>query len=137
MPGTTVPLDLRRDYPGVPLLIAENGAAYPTGPAVPGGAQITDGERLSYLDGHLRAAHAAIAAGVDLRDYYVWSFMDNFEWHNGYRKRFGIVDVDYPTQQRLPKENAWWYREVIRRNGFAGPEGERPCALGLLYLALR
>jgi beta-glucosidase len=109
------------DYPGVPLLITENGAAYPTGPepdaAAPGGARVPDDDRVRYLDGHVRAAHEAVAAGVDLRGYFVWSLLDNFEWAEGYRKRFGIVHVDYTTQQRLPKASAHWYREVIRRNG--------------------
>jgi beta-glucosidase len=116
---------LARDYPGMPLLITENGAAYPTGPvaddAAPDGWRVPDAERVRYLDGHLRATHEAIAAGVDLRGYFVWSLMDNFEWHDGYRKRFGIVHVDYRTQRRLLKDSARWYREVIRRNGLAEP----------------
>jgi beta-glucosidase len=113
------------DYPGTPLLITENGAAYPTQPLPDGddasdGLRVPDVERIRYLDGHLRAAHAAISAGVDLRGYFVWSLMDNFEWAQGYQKRFGIVHVDYVTQQRVPKDSAHWYRDVIRRNGL-GP----------------
>jgi beta-glucosidase len=108
------------DYPGLPMLITENGAAFPDktgteGPDVTG--WVSDTDRVAYLDGHLRAAHEAIARGVDLRGYLVWSFLDNFEWAEGYRKRFGIVHVDYLTQRRTPKESARWYQEVISRNG--------------------
>jgi beta-glucosidase len=107
------------DYPGTALLITENGAAYPDGPAEDG--DVHDTKRIEYLDGHLRACHDALAAGVDLRGYFVWSLMDNFEWAEGYAKRFGIVHVDYRTQQRVLKDSAKWYREVIRRNGIADP----------------
>ena len=100
------------------LLITENGAAYPDGPA--GDGEAHDTNRIEYLDGHLRACHDALAAGVDLRGYFVWSLMDNFEWAEGYAKRFGIVHVDYRTQERLLKDSAKWYREVIRRNGIEG-----------------
>jgi beta-glucosidase len=105
-----------RDYPDTPLLITENGAAYPDGPTEDPD-RVTDSDRVSYLDGHLRACHEAIASGVDLRGYFVWSLMDNFEWAEGYRKRFGIVHVDYDSQKRVLKDSARWYREVIRRNG--------------------
>ncbi|MCY1142734.1 GH1 family beta-glucosidase [Actinoplanes sp. Pm04-4] len=108
------------DYPGVPLLITENGAAYPEGPSADG--EVHDSRRVEYLDGHLRACHDALAAGVDLRGYFVWSLMDNFEWAEGYRKRFGVVHVDYTTQQRTLKDSAKWYREVIRRNGIAASD---------------
>lgn len=108
------------DYPGVPLLITENGAAFPDKPGADspdGPGQVIDTDRIAYLDGHLRAAHKAISRGVDLRGYLVWSFLDNFEWAEGYRKRFGIVHVDYLTQRRTPKASARWYQEVISRNG--------------------
>ena len=107
------------DYPGTAMLITENGAAYPEVPAADGG--VHDARRIDYLDGHLRACHDALAAGVDLRGYFVWSLMDNFEWAEGYAKRFGIVHVDYATQERVLKDSAKWYREVIRRNGIAEP----------------
>ena len=107
------------DYPGVPLLITENGAAYPEVPSADG--EVHDARRVDYLDGHLRACHDALAAGVDLRGYFVWSLMDNFEWAEGYRKRFGVVHVDYTTQKRTLKDRAKLYREVIRRNGIAAP----------------
>jgi beta-glucosidase len=103
-----------REYPDIPLYITENGAAFDDH-LVDG--EVIDHERQAYLDGHLRAAHEAISAGVDLRGYLVWSLLDNFEWAFGYGKRFGIVYVDYPTQRRVPKRSALWYRDVIRRNG--------------------
>ncbi|MFF0312108.1 GH1 family beta-glucosidase [Streptosporangium sp. NPDC004379] len=105
---------LSRDYPGTPLVITENGAAFDD--EVKDGA-VHDHDRVSYLDAHLRAAHAAIEQGADLRGYMVWSLMDNFEWAEGYGKRFGVVHVDYTTQRRTPKDSALWYRDVIRRNG--------------------
>ncbi|WP_433722587.1 GH1 family beta-glucosidase [Actinoplanes sp. CA-051413] len=106
---------IHRDYPGTPMMITENGAAYPDGPAEDG--QIHDSNRIEYFDGHLRACLDAISHGVDLRGYFAWSLMDNFEWAEGYAKRFGIVHVDYTTQRRVPKDSARWYQEVIRRNG--------------------
>ncbi|WP_433241906.1 GH1 family beta-glucosidase [Streptosporangium sp. CA-135522] len=111
---TDLLLRLSRDYPGTPLVITENGAAFDD---VVEDGRIDDAGRLSYLDGHLRAAHAAIEGGADLRGYLVWSLLDNFEWAEGYAKRFGIVHVDYTTQNRIPKDSALWYREVVRRNG--------------------
>jgi beta-glucosidase len=107
---------IHRDYPGLPMLITENGAAYPDGPSAETG-EVHDTNRIDYLDGHLRACHDAISRGVDLRGYFVWSLMDNFEWSEGYAKRFGIVHVDYTTQSRLPKDSARWYSGVIGRNG--------------------
>jgi beta-glucosidase len=107
---------IHRDYDGIPLLITENGAAYPDGPSAETG-EIADSNRIEYLDGHLRACHDAISRGVNLRGYFVWSLMDNFEWAEGYAKRFGIVHVDYTTQQRVPKDSARWYSKVIGRNG--------------------
>ena len=72
-----------------------------------------DPERISYLDGYTAAVGAAVAAGVDVRGYFAWSFLDNFEWAEGYSKRFGLVYVDYRTQDRIPKDSARWYSEVI------------------------
>ncbi|MGI5486232.1 GH1 family beta-glucosidase [Microtetraspora malaysiensis] len=116
-------LRLSRDYPEVGLLVTENGAAFDDDVR---DGQVADTERIGYLDGHLRAAHAAISAGADLRGYLVWSLLDNFEWAYGYHKRFGIVYVDFATQRRVPKESALWYREVISRNGLSyGSQGDR------------
>ncbi|HEV8566209.1 MAG TPA: family 1 glycosylhydrolase, partial [Actinoplanes sp.] len=86
------------------------------GPA-PDTGRVHDTSRIEYLDGHLRACHDAISRGVDLRGYFVWSLMDNCEWAGGYAKRFGIVYVDYRTQQRVAKDSARWYQDVIRRGG--------------------
>jgi beta-glucosidase len=102
-----------RDYPGVPLMVTENGAAYED--RVEDG-RVADVERIAYLRAHLSAAHDAIQAGADLRGYLAWSLLDNFEWAYGYDKRFGLVRVDYETQERLPKDSAAWYRSVMASN---------------------
>jgi len=114
---TAVLTGLGRDYPPVPVMITENGAAFDDRLS---GGRVHDEQRIRYLDGHVRAAHAAIAAGVDLRGYLVWSLLDNFEWAEGYRHRFGLVYVDYATQRRVPKDSALWFGEVARRNGLSG-----------------
>jgi beta-glucosidase len=102
------------DHPDTPIMVTENGSAYVDTPIE---GRVRDVDRIMYFDGHLRSAHAALAAGVDLRGYLAWSFLDNFEWGYGYDKRFGLVYIDYDTQQRIPKDSATWYRDVIRRNG--------------------
>ena len=109
---------LHDSYPSLPLMITENGAAFPD-PVGPDGI-VHDEDRIDYVDGHLAAIRAAMDAGVDVRGYFLWSLMDNFEWAWGYSKRFGIVHVDYETQVRTPKASAHWYREVIARNGLPG-----------------
>ena len=73
--------------------------------------------RVDYLDSHFRAAHRAIGEGVDLRGYFVWSLLDNFEWSFGHSKRFGLIYVDFETLERTPKDSARWYGEVTRANG--------------------
>ena len=78
----------------------------------PDGA-VHDRDRVAYLRDHLTALRAAMDAGVDVRGYYVWSLLDNFEWAFGYDKRFGIVRIDYATQQRTPKDSYHWYRSLI------------------------
>jgi beta-glucosidase len=105
---------ITNEYVAPPLLVTENGAAYPD--TVVAG-RVHDTERVGFLDAHLRAAHEAIGSGVDLRGYLAWSFMDNFEWAYGYSRRFGLVHVDYATQRRTVKDSGLWYRDVIRRNG--------------------
>ena len=77
--------------------------------------------RVLYLQEHLAAVHRAIAEGVAVRGYFLWSLLDNFEWSYGYSKRFGIVYVDFETQERVPKASAHWYREVIAANGIPAP----------------
>jgi beta-glucosidase len=103
---------LRRDY-SVPIAITENGAAFDDPPASNG--LVEDPDRVAYLDGHIDAVARAIADGVDVRRYFAWSLMDNFEWSRGYDKRFGIVHVDYDTQRRTLKRSGAWYRDLIAR----------------------
>jgi beta-glucosidase len=107
---------VRRDYPDTPLMITENGAAFEDSPDEAG--RVRDDDRIAYLRDHLQAVSDAIADGVDVRGYFVWSLLDNFEWAHGYSKRFGIVRVDYPTGRRIPKASADWYRNFIA--GMAG-----------------
>ncbi|MFZ1413703.1 MAG: GH1 family beta-glucosidase [Defluviicoccus sp.] len=106
---------VRCRYGEVPLYITENGAAF-ADPA-PAGGRVDDPLRVDYLRSHLLAARAAIGAGVNLRGYFVWSLLDNFEWNCGYDKRFGIVQVDRATLRRTPKTSTDFYAEVIRSNG--------------------
>jgi beta-glucosidase len=108
-------LRLRDEYGSVPLLVTENGAAYDDQPDPNG--YVRDTRRVAFLDQHVRAAHRATEAGVELRGYFVWSLLDNFEWADGYAPRFGLVYVNYETQRRIPKESARWYRRVIAANG--------------------
>ncbi|MFF9273997.1 GH1 family beta-glucosidase [Streptomyces griseosporeus] len=88
-----------------PVVITENGCSYDG---------LDDQDRIAYLDGHLRALHRAITAGVDVRGYFVWSLLDNFEWAEGYARRFGLVHVDFGTLERTPKASYGWLREVLR-----------------------
>jgi beta-glucosidase len=106
---------LHDEHPGLPLMITENGAAFEDRVGVDGG--VRDDDRIAYLRDHLAVVHQAISSGVDVRGYFVWSLLDNFEWSYGYSKRFGIVHVDYPTQRRVWKDSAYWYRKVINANG--------------------
>ncbi|MCL6490045.1 MAG: beta-glucosidase [Alicyclobacillus mali] len=105
---------LRRDYGDIPIYITENGAAYDD--RVQDGA-VHDPDRVSYLASHFAAAHRFLEEGGNLRGYYVWSLMDNFEWAFGYTKRFGLVYVDYDTLARIPKDSYFWYQRVIREGG--------------------
>jgi beta-glucosidase len=101
----------------LPLLVTENGAAFDD--VRDGKPVIDDPRRVDYLRRHVAALQHALADGVDLRGYFPWSFLDNFEWEQGYSKRFGLVYVDYATQERIPKQSALWYRDFIAgaRNG--------------------
>ncbi|GAA1277718.1 GH1 family beta-glucosidase [Sphaerisporangium rubeum] len=102
---------LRDEYPAVPIVITENGMCSPD-EAGPDG-RVDDPARVEFLRDHLDCVGDAIAAGVPVEGYCVWSFLDNFEWAEGYGPRFGIVHVDYETQRRTPKSSALWYRDVI------------------------
>ncbi|WP_369222676.1 GH1 family beta-glucosidase [Streptomyces sp. R39] len=88
-----------------PVVVTENGCSY---------EGVDDQDRITYLDGHIRALHRAVEAGVDVRGYFVWSLLDNFEWAEGYARRFGLVHVDYATLKRTPKSSYGWYRDVLR-----------------------
>ncbi len=102
---------LGTEHPGVPLIVSENGAACHDYVA-PDGA-VRDPARIEYLDSHLRAVLRARAEGADVRGYFVWSLLDNFEWSYGYSRRFGLVWVDYPSGSRIPKDSYRWYRQLV------------------------
>jgi beta-glucosidase len=106
---------LHFDYQPPKLYITENGASYGVGPDENG--RVKDERRTSFLERHFAAAHRAIEQGVPLAGYFVWSLLDNFEWAEGYSQRFGLVWVDYDTQQRILKDSALWYKEMIAQNG--------------------
>lgn len=101
------------------IYITENGCSYMDGPDEDG--RINDQRRINYLHSHLNAVLRAINNGVPVAGYMQWSLMDNFEWAYGYQQRFGIVYVDYETQNRIPKDSAYWYRDVIARNALHEP----------------
>jgi len=106
---------LKKDYGDIPLVVTENGIPE-AGDVKPAGGKLDDQDRIAYLRDHLTAAHSAIASGVRLEGYHLWSLLDNFEWAEGYSQRWGIVYVDFASQQRTPKASATWYRDVIARN---------------------
>ncbi|WP_346958915.1 GH1 family beta-glucosidase [uncultured Arthrobacter sp.] len=108
---------LQRDYTGpagIPIYITENGAAFEDVPDAEG--FVDDRARLDFFDAHLRALHESLADGVDVRGYFAWSLLDNFEWAFGYHQRFGLVRVDYETQRRIPKASGLWYSRVAASN---------------------
>jgi beta-glucosidase len=111
---TDLLLRLHADYPGVDLHITENGAVFADGPG-PDGA-VHDARRIAFLHDHLAAVHRAVQGGAPVRGYFHWSLLDNFEWAMGYRPRFGLVHVDYPTQHRTIKDSGHWYAQVAAAN---------------------
>jgi beta-glucosidase len=108
-------LRVQRRAPELPLFITENGAAFPDPAPVDG--HVDDPLRVEYYRAHLRAARDALTRGVNLRGYFAWSLLDNYEWALGYAKRFGLYHVDYATQRRLPKASALFYADVVRTGG--------------------
>lgn len=106
-------IDRRYGHP--PVVLTENGCAFPD---VPGKDGIEDERRIAFLDAYLSACHEAITSGVDLKGYFLWSLMDNFEWSSGYTRRFGILYVDYATGRRIHKSSAHWYSRLVRDRGF-------------------
>jgi len=107
-------VQVSREYDLPPLYITENGAAFADEVSADG--QVHDPRRLDYLKQHFIQARLAMQDGVDLRGYFVWSLLDNFEWSFGYTKRFGLVRVDYETLERTVKDSGKWYAQVIRKN---------------------
>jgi beta-glucosidase len=105
-------LRLHRDYPVSNVYITENGAAFPD--VWDGSETVSDPRRVAYLRSYITACAEALEQGVPLRGYFVWSLMDNFEWAEGYAKRFGIVYVDYPSQRRVIKESGHWYAALLK-----------------------
>lgn len=100
---------------GKPIVITENGLGLSDWVHVDG--KVHDPQRIDFLTQYLRELERASDDGVEIDGYFQWSFMDNFEWNEGYRFRFGLVHVDYLTQERVPKDSAYWYRDVIKSNG--------------------
>ncbi|QJE02781.1 beta-glucosidase [Massilia forsythiae] len=108
---TELLLKLKEEYPSLPpVYITENGMAAVD---VLEDGKVADAVRIEYVRTHLEALKAAMDQGIDVRGYFLWSLMDNFEWNSGYAKRFGIVHVDYATLERTPKDSALWYRDFI------------------------
>jgi len=115
---TDVLVRVHRDYAPRAIVVTENGAAFAD--QWDGNNHVNDPQRVRYIREHIQALGQALAQGVPLRGYFVWSLMDNFEWAEGYSKRFGIVYIDYPTQRRIVKESGRWYADFItdqRRQG--------------------
>ena len=109
-------MTVKRDFSGdLPLYVTENGACFPDELSADG--RVHDPRRITYLRGYLAELLRAIQDGADVRGYYAWSLLDNFEWSAGYSKRFGLLYTDYATQKRTWKDSASWYQDVIRRNG--------------------
>lgn len=111
----------KQRYGDIPMYVTENGAAFfdpPVAePDASGERRVRDPLRMDYLQKHISAIHDAIQAGCDIRGYMVWSLLDNLEWSLGYSKRFGVVHVNYATQDRTPKDSAKWYSKVIATHG--------------------
>jgi len=105
-------LEMHERYPHLPLAVTENGAAFED--EVTEAGRVHDVRRVQYLHDHIDAVGEAIERGADVRGYFVWSLMDNFEWAYGYSKRFGIIRVDYDTLARTEKDSGRWYRELVR-----------------------
>ena len=109
---------LHRDYPGVPMYVHENGAAFHDAVSMDG--TIDDPDRRGYIARHIDVVRAAVRDGVDVRGYFAWSLMDNFEWAEGYRMRFGIVHIDFATQRRTLKSSARWYSNLMQAHRKTG-----------------
>ena len=111
--------DLHANYPGVPIIVTENGAVFGDGPD--GDGRVRDDRRVRFMRDHLAALHRAVERGVPVRGYLYWSFMDNFEWALGYAQRFGLVHVDYGTLARTVKDSGRYYARIARGNALVEP----------------
>jgi len=109
---TELLVGIHQRYPGLPMMVTENGAAFDDEVAPDG--RVHDADRVAYLHGHIDAVGQAMDAGVDVRGYFVWSLMDNFEWAYGFSRRFGVLRVDYDTLERSWKDSGYWYRDLVR-----------------------
>lgn len=109
---------VHRDYPAIPIHITENGAAFDD---VLADGAVDDDDRIDFIASHLSVLADAIDDGVDVRGYFAWSLLDNFEWAEGYEKRFGLVHVDFDTLERTPKASARWYGDLVRRSSTKEP----------------
>jgi beta-glucosidase len=116
-------LELKERYGDAlpPITITENGCSTADEPDT--GGVVHDRARIDYLDGHIRALHTAMEAGVDVRGYLAWSLLDNFEWAEGYEQRFGLVRTDYTTLERTPKDSYHWFREALAAQAQRQPRG--------------
>jgi len=109
-----------QSYPGeigIPIYITENGT-YNCNETLQVDGKIHDFQRIKYIEGFLYWIHKAIEEGADIRGYYAWSLLDNWEWSAGYEYRFGLVHTDFDTQKRICKDSAHWYRDMIKNRGF-------------------
>ena len=107
-------MDIHQRYGPIPIYVTENGAGYEE--TVHPDGKVHDDQRVAFLEGYLGAVCDAIAAGADVRGYFIWSLLDNFEWASGYAKRFGLVYIDYATLKRIPKQSFEYYRNVAAAN---------------------
>ena len=107
-------------YGNPAVYVTENGAAFPDVPTPDG--RVEDNDRVAFFAQYLGALHRALSAGANVKGYFAWSLLDNFEWAEGYAKRFGLIHVDYPTQRRTPKRSYEWFGELIRTRAI--PEDE-------------
>jgi len=110
---------LRKEYDNPALYVTENGVAFEDNITKEG--KVQDDDRIAFLRDHIAAVHRAIRDGVKVKGYFVWTNMDNFEWAEGYSKRFGLIRTNYETLERTPKKSFYWYKQVIANNGFAYP----------------
>ena len=121
---TEMLLAIHERYPGLPMMSTENGAACDDGVGADG--RVHDERRVDYLRRHVDAVGQAMDAGADVRGYFVWSLLDNFEWAYGFSRRFGVIRVDYETLERTWKDSAFFYRDLLREGVVPGTDWAPP-----------